>query len=90
MIKVFREFLFFVRDDGGFIGGGIIERIMVYGAGILGLSLLVFSWRMVMPDSQIASQSVSTTQMTERACVVSGIEAAVRISALEDLRENKE
>lgn len=64
MIKVFRELLSFVRSESGFVGGrGGIERIIVYGVGILGIALLVFPVRMVLPDSQTASRPVLTIQV---------------------------
>ena len=80
MIKFSKEFRSLVRDDRGFIGGGgVIERLIPFGLGLLSLALLSFPVRMVWPDSQIA-QPVSTiqvdpvaqaVQLAQRACVMS-------------------
>jgi hypothetical protein len=78
MIK-FRKFLSFVIcDDRGLIGGGgIIERIVMLGAGILVPAILIFPVRMVLPDSQIAQPIsavqedpvVQLVQLSQRACI---------------------
>ena len=72
-----------IRFDRAGGGQGNHRENFVIGIGIVALALLIFPVRRALPDSQIASQSVSTIQMTERACVISGIEAAGRISAQE-------
>ena len=84
MIK-FREFLSFVKcDDRGLIGGGgIIERIVMLGAGILVPAILIFPVRMVLPDSQIASKAVSA--QTREVCTIGRTGTTVWLSSLEAL-----
>ena len=66
MIKFLRKFQSFIRDDRGIVGEhGILASIAMYGMGILGLALLAFPGRMVLPDSPIASQPVLTIQMVD-------------------------
>lgn len=79
MIKFLRKFQSFIRDDRGIVGEhGILASIAMFGMGIIGLALLAFPGRMVLPPSPIASQPVSTihvdpvlqaVQLAQRACV---------------------
>jgi hypothetical protein len=86
MIKFLRKFQSFIRDDRGIVGEhGILASIAMYGMGILGLALLAFPGRMVLPDSPIASQAVS---LQTRGVCTGGIEATTWISTIEALQKN--
>jgi len=86
MIKLSKEFRSLVRDDSGIVGErGILASIAMYGMGILGLALLAFPGRMVLPDSPIASQAVS---LQTRGVCTGGIEATTWISTIEALQKN--